>query len=149
MEAAAHADAHHHHHADKFELNPATWRDPKRYAWLLGLIVPFAPFIAWGIVEATGLDFFWLFGPLLVFAFFPLLDIAIGVDPSNPPDSVLKWLEQDRYYRWCTYLFIPVQYAGLVFACWLWSSGDLSIPSSIGLGLHHGRGRRDRDQHRP
>jgi alkane 1-monooxygenase len=139
MEAAAHANAHHHHHHDEgIELNPATWRDPKRYAWLLGLIVPFAPFIAWASVTATGLDFFWLFGPLLVFAFFPLLDIAIGVDPTNPPDSVLKWLEQDRYYRWCTYLFIPVQYAGLVFACWLWSSGDLSILSSIGLALTMG-----------
>ena len=31
------------------------WRDPKRYAWLLGLIVPLLPFISWGLVEATGL----------------------------------------------------------------------------------------------
>ena len=38
-------------------------------------------------------------GPLLVFVIFPMLDIAIGVDPTNPPDSVLKLLEQDRYYR--------------------------------------------------
>ena len=108
------------------ELNPATWTDTKRYAWLLGLIIPFAPFIAWASVELTGSGGFWFFGPILVFGVFPLLDIAIGVDPTNPPDSVLKWLEQDRYYRWCTYLFIPVQYVGLVFACYLWSSGDLS-----------------------
>ena len=60
------------------------------------------------------------------------------MDATNPPDSVLKWLEQDRYYRWCTYLFIPVQYAGLVFACWLWSSGDLSILESLGLALTMG-----------
>ncbi len=46
-------------------------------------------------------------------AIFPLLDLAIGNDASNPPDSVIKWLEQDRYYRWCTYLYIPIQYAGL------------------------------------
>ena len=51
---------------------------------------------------------------------------------------MLKWLEQDRYYRWCTYLFIPVQYAGLVFACWLWSSGDLSVLESLGLALTMG-----------
>ena len=60
------------------------------------------------------------------------------MDPTNPPDSVLKWLEQDRYYRWCTYAFIPIQYAGLVFACWLWSSGDLSTFDSIGLALTMG-----------
>ncbi|HWA53884.1 MAG TPA: alkane 1-monooxygenase, partial [Solirubrobacterales bacterium] len=135
MEAAAHS---HHDHGPEIELNPATWRDAKRYAWLLGLIVPFAPFIAWASVEVTGFELFWFFGPLLVFGVFPLLDIAIGVDPTNPPDSVLKWLEQDRYYRWCTYVFIPVQYAGLVFACYLWSSGDLSIAESIGLALTMG-----------
>jgi alkane 1-monooxygenase len=134
MEAAAHS----HDHGPEIELNPATWRDAKRYAWLLGLVIPFAPFIAWASVEVTGFEFFWFFGPLLVFGVFPLLDIAIGVDPSNPPDSVLKWLEQDRYYRWCTYLFIPVQYAGLVFACYLWSSGDLSVLESVGLALTMG-----------
>ena len=134
MEAATHS----HDHGPAIELNPAGWRDGKRYAWLLGLIVPFAPFIAWASVKATGFEFFWFFGPLLVFVAFPLLDVAIGLDATNPPDSVLKWLEQDRYYRWCTYLFIPVQYAGLVFACWLWSSGDLSVLESLGLAFTMG-----------
>jgi alkane 1-monooxygenase len=114
------------------------WRDHKRYAWLLGLIVPTLPFLAWGLVEATGLGIFWFYGPFLVFAIFPLLDLAIGMDAANPPDSVMKWLEQDRYYRWCTYLYIPIQYAGLVLACWLWSSGKLSSIDDIGLALTMG-----------
>jgi alkane 1-monooxygenase len=57
------------------------------------------------------------------------------MDARNPPDSVIKWLEQDRYYRWCTYAYLPIQYAGLVFACWLWSSGALSTLDSVGLAL--------------
>lgn len=126
---------HHHHHGDGVELTPATWKDGKRYAWLLGLLVPTLPFIAYGLVQATGLGFFWFFGPILVFMIFPALDLLVGMDATNPPDSVIKWLEQDRYYRWCTYAYIPVQYAGLVFACWLWSSGDLSTIDSIGLAL--------------
>jgi alkane 1-monooxygenase len=136
MEATA-ADSRHHrrHHHDEVEVNPATWTDPKRYAWLLGIVVPLAPFMAWGSVALTGLGAFWLLGPLLVFVAFPILDIAVGVDATNPPDSVLKWLEQDRYYRWCTYVFIPVQYAGLVLACYLWSSGDLSTLDSLGLAF--------------
>jgi alkane 1-monooxygenase len=133
MEAHAHSRAH-----EEIELNPAGWTDGKRYAWLLGIVVPLAPFIAWASVELTGFDFFWWFGPLLVFVAFPLLDIVVGMDASNPPDSVLKWLERDRYYRWCTYLFIPVQLAGLVFACWLWSSGDLSVLESLGLAVTMG-----------
>ncbi|HLL92746.1 MAG TPA: alkane 1-monooxygenase [Solirubrobacteraceae bacterium] len=116
-------------------ITPATWRDPKRYAWLLGLLIPTLPFLSWGLVHATGLGLFWFYGPILVFAVFPPLDLALGVDARNPPDSVIKWLEQDRYYRWCTYLYLPIQYAGLVFACWLWSHGHLSTLDSIGLAL--------------
>jgi alkane 1-monooxygenase len=112
-----------------------TWRDPKRYAWLLGLIVPTLPFLTWGLVHATGLAVFWFYGPFLVFGVFPLLDLAIGMDARNPPDDVIKWLEQDRYYRWCTYAYLPIQYGGLVFSCWLWSSGQLSVIDSIGLAL--------------
>jgi alkane 1-monooxygenase len=130
MEAAAHT-------VDS-ELNPATWRDPKRYAWLLGLIVPLLPFLAWGLVELTGLGAFWFFGPVLVFGVFPLLDLLGGRDAENPPDSIVKWLEQDRYYRWCTYAFLPLQYAGLLFACWLWADGGLSTLDSIGLATTMG-----------
>jgi alkane 1-monooxygenase len=114
---------------------PRAWHDSKRYAWLLGLIVPLLPFISWGLVEATGLGVFWFYGPVLIFAVFPVLDFVVGLDSSNPPDSVIKWLEQDRYYRWCTYLFLPLQYAGLIFACWMWSHGGLSKFDSIGLAL--------------
>jgi alkane 1-monooxygenase len=111
------------------------WRDPKRYAWLLGLLIPTLPFLSWALVHATGLGLLWFYGPILVFGIFPLLDLAIGMDARNPPDSVIKWLEQDRYYRWCTYLYLPIQYAGLIFACWLWSRGGLSTLDSIGLAL--------------
>jgi len=135
----AHAEhAHHHHHHDQAEVSPAEWTDGKRYAWLLGIVIPFTPFLAWGWASLTGFEAFWFFGPVLVFVVFPILDIAIGLDSSNPPDSVLKYLEQDRYYRWCTYLFIPIQYAGLVFACWLWSSGELSTLGNVGLALTMG-----------
>ena len=134
----AHAEHLHHHHDDDVEVNPAEWSDGKRYAWMLGIVVPLAPFFAYLYWSLTGFGGFWFMGPFLVFVLFPLLDAVVGMDPTNPPDSVLKYLEQDRYYRWCTYLFIPIQYAGLVFACWLWSSGDLSVVESIGLALTMG-----------
>jgi len=129
-QAAAAADA---PAADPFA--DVTWRDPKRYLWLLGLLVPLMPFVAWGLAELTGLAVMWFFGPFLVFAIFPLLDLAVGVDPANPPDEVIKWLEEDRYYRLCTYAFLPLQYAGLVFACWQWAEGGLGVVGNIGLML--------------
>jgi alkane 1-monooxygenase len=135
----AHAEhAHHHHHHEHVDVKPAAWTDGKRYAWLLGLIVPLSPFLAFFWVWVTGFGGMWYLGPLLVFGLFPVLDTAIGLDRTNPPDSVLKFLEQDRYYRWCTYVFIPIQYAGLVFACWMWASGDLTLVEDIGLALTMG-----------
>ena len=121
--------------ASETVLEAPTWRDGKRYAWLLGLLVPSLPLMAWGLVEATGLGVFWFIGPFVVFGLFPVLDLLIGTDAENPPDSVIAWLEEDRYYRWCTYLYIPLQYVSLVVACWLWSSGDLMVVESIGLAL--------------
>jgi alkane 1-monooxygenase len=126
--------AHHHEH-EVIDLNPAGWRDGKRYAWLLGLLVPMVPFIAYGLVEATGLGVFWFFGPVFVYGIMPALDTAIGKDSTNPPDSVLKWLEQDRYYRRCTYAYIPLQFASLIGACWFWAHGDLSLVDKFGLAL--------------
>jgi alkane 1-monooxygenase len=102
---------------------------------MLGLVVPTLPFIAWGLVEASGVGALWFFGPVLVFAIFPLLDLALGMDARNPPDGVIKWLEQDRYYRWCTYAYLPVQYAGLLLACWLFSRSSLSVADKLGLAL--------------
>ncbi len=130
--------AHHHHHHEPVDVNPAAWTDGKRYAWLLGLIVPLSPFLAFFWVWVTGFGGMWFLGPALVFVLFPVLDMAIGRDRTNPPDSVLKFLEQDRYYRWCTYVFIPIQYAGLVFACWMWASGNLTLVENIGLALTMG-----------
>ncbi|HEU4975420.1 MAG TPA: alkane 1-monooxygenase [Baekduia sp.] len=117
------------------EVTPATWRDGKRYAWLLGLLVPLLPFLASGLVAATGLGVFWFLGPFVVFGLFPFFDLAIGLDASNPPESVVRWLEQDRYYRWCTYGYLPIQYAGLAFACTLWAGDDLSTVDKVGLAV--------------
>jgi alkane 1-monooxygenase len=117
------------------EAATLTWRDGKRYVWPLGLLVPTLPLIALGLVEATGSGAFWFVGPVLLFGVFPLIDLWVGKDGRNPPDDLIAWLEEDRYYRWCTYAFLPIQYATLLLACWLWARGDLSAVESFGLAL--------------
>ena len=117
------------------EAATLTWRDGKRYVWPLGLLIPTLPLIALGLVEATGVGAFWFIGPVLLFGVFPLIDLWVGKDARNPPDDLIAWLEEDRYYRWCTYAFLPIQYATLLLACWLWAHGDLSVVESFGLAL--------------
>jgi alkane 1-monooxygenase len=126
---------HHHHHDDHGEPLTASWSDPKRYLWLLGLVVPVIPFIGWGLVGATDLGVFYWLGPVIVYGLIPVADRLIGKDSDNPPDSAIKWLEQDRYYRWCTYMYLPLQYAGLVLACALWANGGLSFLEQLGLAV--------------
>jgi len=117
------------------------WRDSKRYLWIMGAIIPLIPFSAWGLVEWTGQSVFWYFGPFFVFGLIPIVDTLAGFDRNNPPDEVLDALENDKYYRWVTYLFIPMQYASLTWGAYLFGGGTLfvsdplSIVDKIGLAL--------------
>ena len=112
-----------------------TWIDRKRYLWLFGLIVPLFPFMGGALATLTGWGVFWYLGPILILGLIPVLDLIAGIDRSNPPDDVIAALEADKYYRWITYLYLPLQYAALVWACWLWSTGTLSLADNIGLAL--------------
>jgi alkane 1-monooxygenase len=112
------------------------WRDGKRYLWLIGAVVPMFLFAGWGLVSLTGLAVFWWIGPIFVYVVIPLLDLAIGSDPTNPPDDVVAWLEQDRYYRWVTYAFLPLQFVALVTGCWLIvTHGGLDVVDKIGIAV--------------
>ncbi len=111
------------------------WRDKKRYLWLIGLVVPSLAFLAMGLHELTGWGGWLWVGPIVVFGIVPAIDLIAGLDRSNPPDDVIEALEQDRYYRWITYLFLPIQYAGFVTAFWLIAQGDLGVVDKIGLAL--------------
>jgi alkane 1-monooxygenase len=111
------------------------WRDRKRFLWALGLAVPLLPFGARGLVEDTGLEVFWWLGPIWILVLVPILDTILGTDTSNPPEWAVPQLESDRYYRWLTYLYLPLQLVGLVLAARLAVHGGLSGWSQLGLAL--------------
>ena len=114
------------------------WRDSKRYAWLLGTLIPALPFLGWGLVSWTGYDAFWFTAPVVFFVVIPLIDLAAGLDPNNPPDEVLERLENDRYYRWITYLFIPMQYLTVLWTVWMISQPQFDVVDRIGMAVSAG-----------
>ncbi|CCQ13575.1 Alkane 1-monooxygenase, partial [Rhodococcus sp. AW25M09] len=128
---------------DQAQAPVAEWHDRKRYLWLMGLIPPTAVFMATVLVWAfnqlgwnAAAPVWWWIGALLVYGLLPILDRFFGPDGDNPPDEVMKALEEDKYYRYCTYAYIPFQLASLVFACYLWSADNLSwLGIDGGLGL--------------
>jgi alkane 1-monooxygenase len=109
------------------------WRDKKRHLWLMGLIAPTALFVVLPVIWAlnqlgahtVSKVLFWI-GPLLIYVLLPLLDLRFGPDGHNPPEEVMERLENDPYYRYCTYAFIPFQYASVVFGAYLFTAGNLS-----------------------
>ena len=112
------------------------WRDGKRYLWLLGAVVPAFLFAGWGLVNATGLGVFWWMGPIFVYLIIPMLDIFFGDDPSNPPEEIVAWLEQDRYYRWVTYAFLPLQLVAFFTGFWLMTRhGGLAVVDRVGIAI--------------
>ncbi|QIK67141.1 alkane 1-monooxygenase [Nocardioides sp. HDW12B] len=122
------------------EAHPAepVWRDTKRYAWLVGAIVPIIPFLSWGLVSWTGWDAFWFFGPVFIFGLVPLVDLLVGIDPNNPPDEVLERLEEDRFYRWITYAFIPMQYLAVIWTAWMISQPQHDVLDRLGMAISLG-----------
>ena len=95
------------------------WRDKKRHLWLIGLVIPSAVFIIYTGWAVTGWSVWFWSGPLLILVIVPLIDLVTGIDTSNPPDEVIEQLENDKYYRWITYWFLPIQYFGF-FAVMAW-----------------------------
>ena len=120
----------------------------------MGLIAPTALFVMlpmvwafnqWGWHAAAQVPF-WI-GPILLYVLLPALDLRFGPDGQNPPDEVMERLENDKYYRYCTYIYIPFQYASVIFGAylftasdlsWLGFDGGLSWPAKIGLALSVG-----------
>ncbi len=98
------------------EGSTESWHDKKRYLWLIGLVVPSLAFLAILGYSATGWGVWLWLGPIVILVVVPAIDLMTGLDRSNPPDDVIEALEADRYYRWITYVFLPIQYAGFVGA---------------------------------
>jgi alkane 1-monooxygenase len=114
------------------------WKDKKRYLWILGLVVPMLPITGLVLHESTGWSgWFWL-TPVAFLGVIPLLDLISGYDDTNPPEEVIEALENDRYYRWVTYAYLPVQYAGFAVAVWYLATAGLSIADKIGLAVSIG-----------
>ena len=85
----------------------AQWKDKKRYLWLIGLVVPSPGVHRLRDYQLTGWSVWLWIGPIIILGVVPAIDLFAGLDRSNPPDDVIEQLENDKYYRWITYVFLP------------------------------------------
>lgn len=117
---------------------PSSWRDRKRPLWLLSLLVP-------ALAGAGPAAWLWLrqdwvlWMPLvLVYVLIPLLDLLVGEDRSNPPESAVPALEADRYYRHITWALVPLLWLAIVFAAWFVMRHPLPLHGLVAVVLSTG-----------
>ncbi len=126
-------------------VNQSAWRDPKRRFWLCSPSLPLLGCIfALSLKDQKGADLkntalAWS-GSLLIHAIIPLADVIVGRDDSNPPDSAMADLDQDPYYRWITYVFLPLQYAAHGLLAYQYAKRDLPWYNRLGIAMTAGIG---------
>ena len=111
------------------------WKDTKRYKWLLSPALPvigIAALTAYAVAPKKLRALAWA-GPILVHGVIPALDRLIGEDTSNPPESAIKELENDKYYNLIAKAFIPSQYALTIMGAWLATRKNVPMLDRIGL----------------
>lgn len=83
--------------------------------------------------------------PLMVsYIMIPALDWLIGSDRNNPPEEIVPQLEEDRYYRYLTWITVPLHFIVLVVVAWFVATRKLPAGSVVLLaviaGLYSGIG---------
>jgi alkane 1-monooxygenase len=111
------------------------YQDRKRWFWLLSVLYPIQAFLGIWLHAKTGNEA-WLLLPLaLTYIGAPLLDWILGEDQNNPPEAVVLQLDRDPYYRWLTYIVVPLHFLALIGAAWWVGTQDLAWWSFIGLSV--------------
>jgi alkane 1-monooxygenase len=107
--------------------------DRKHWLWMMSVLYPLAPLLGICLHAITGKEI-WLLLPLvLYFGIGPLADWILGEDRNNPPEAVVMQLSQDRYYRWLTYITVPLHFITLISAAWYAGTQNLSLWGFFGL----------------
>ena len=79
------------------------------------------PLCMWGTGYALGL---WL--PLVLnYLGITLADMLLGQDRSNPPEHEVPRLEAQPYYKWVSWVTLPVLWATMVFCVWFVARREL------------------------
>jgi alkane 1-monooxygenase len=113
----------------------APYRDHKRYAWIFSLLVPCAVGIGPALVLATGDPRTLWFQVAFFYLVVPGIDLLLGEDRSNPPESAVPALEADHYYRWITYLLVPILWVAFIFSAWFVATYPLPLHGLIAMVL--------------
>lgn len=111
------------------------YRDKKRWLWSMSILYPLQPFLGIWLYVKTGTEAWVLLSLAMSYIMAPLLDMILGEDENNPPEEVVLQLDADRYYRFLTYLVVPIHFVSLIGIAWFVSTHELSTWAFVGLAI--------------
>lgn len=121
-----------------FSAGHVRYRDGKRYAWILSLLVPAVLGCAPLFYEWTGSVASMWIPVILIYGLIPLLDTVLGEDLNNPPEEVVPLLEADAYYRWATYALVPVLWLAFLSNAYFVGTHELPWPGILAVAVNSG-----------
>lgn len=113
--------------------NEPLWKDRKRYWWLMSPALPAAALASVLAVIGGGPGALLWLVPFLFYGVAPLLDLWLGEDPVNAPESAVDALDADPWYRHIVLLYLPSQYLLTALGTWFAVQGTLQAWELLGL----------------
>lgn len=112
----------------------ASWRD-KRWWWLLSPAVPLG-YCSWlWAFHRDGQVWQLWMAPVFTHLVIPALDAIFGEDYSNPPEAAVVHLENDAFYRWLVWAYVPFQWLATLLGAWLAATHPMTWVAWLGLVL--------------
>jgi alkane 1-monooxygenase len=121
-----------------YERDGMRFSDRKRYLWLVTPAYAALPAASVALFVWTGRELALGTTLLFFYAIAPLIDLYLGEDRTNPPESVVPELEADRYYRVLTYLAVPLHFVSLGAAAWTVVQPELSWSATLAITFSAG-----------
>lgn len=126
------------YHIDHPQKGPIEYTDRKRYLWAGSLLLPLFSMLGIGAYFLVRSEWVLVLPLLFIYALVPLLDYLFGSDENNPPEELVPQLEADSYYRWLTWLTVPMHFLVLIAIAWFVGSQPLSAWSVLVLAITAG-----------
>ena len=103
------------------------YTDKKRYLWLGSVFFPLLPLYFISVYLKTNNELIFVIPLCISYIVIPILDWLVGSDTSNPPEEIVPLLEDDKYYRYLTFLTVPMHFIVLIACAWTVGSQSLSL----------------------
>lgn len=112
-----------------------TYVDAKRRLWLMSVMLPAVPLAGIALYYQTGYQVALLMPLLVSYLVIPLMDWLVGSDANNPPEELVPQLEEDTYYRWLTFITVPMHFGMLIVMCYVVANNTLSSWAILGTAI--------------